>query len=1291
MRFPSFPAGLRQLPSHPWSRRALRIGRWAGFVIGVLLAIVVLTLRYAILPQVSEYRADIERMLSDAIRRPVHIASVEGHWRSFWPNLRIRGVEIRDAEGRTALAFSEVDVDVAWASLWHFAPRFSRIEISNPNLDVRRDAEGRFFVAGLEIDPNAEKGGFSDWLFDQHRIVVREATITWTDGFRQAPSLALAHVNLDLRNSGSGHRFGFTAEPPPALAARLDVRGELEGDDLGDLAAWRGELYAELDYADLAVWQAWVDYPIDLPRGNGGVRVWLGFGDGALNRLTADIRLSDVAVRLGADLPMLELTRVDGRLAGTRSEEGYAIRTRRLALAANNGIELSPTDVEAEWRPSAPDEPGYGKATANGLDLQTLTALATYLPFDAAFRERLLAYAPRGVVHDLSVSWHGDFDKLSRYALKARFENLGLNAQGTLPGFAGLDGRIEGNEKGGSLELNSRAVDIELPAVFPQSNMPLAVLEARADWEIDDGVVDARLSRAAFQNQDAAGEASGRYRSAPTGPGTIDLSARLSRADGGAVWRYMPLVVNQMTRDWLQRSIVGGTATATLRLKGDLKHFPFSDGSGIFEVKGPFQGASLHYAPDWPVFEDVAGDLEFVGSRMTIRAHTARLWDVVLTDVKAEIADLSHHEELMTVTGTARGPTGDFLRFIETSPVGEHIDHVTADMTASGNGELQLQLDLPLRHIVDTKVDGRYRFASNGLTYDADMPPLADVSGDLQFTGNTVTARRIRGSLLGAPMTLDVATEGGKVAVKAAGTLTVRGLREQYGSPVLDHLTGSAPWSGSIQVSKQAGEVRIQSSLQGISSSLPEPFNKSAADAMPLLFERKPFQAPAPVAKGRAPAAVAPGVRDQVALSLGNALRMRLLRRHDGGRAVVEQGVVAIGQAEPRMPDRGMALAVQTGRVDADFWRRLAASGSESKVPPLTQIDLRTDELKLFGRSFSTLQLSGTATEGGWHLALASREAAGTVEWNGEGQGRLKANLSRLALPEGVDSPATTVQEQASSMPAIDVMIDRFLVQGREVGELKAKADNKDGAWNATFELRNDDGLLAGSGRWRASATQTQTQVDVRLSARSIEKLLGRFGYANVIRRGTADIEGNLSWAGPPTALDYASLNGRFKLDAARGQFNKLEPGVGRLLGIMSLQSLPRRIALDFRDIFSEGFAFDSISGSFAVSRGVMETKDLQIQGPAAKVLMHGNVNLVAESQDLKVRVQPTLGETVATGVLFVNPAVGAAAWALNKLFGNPIDKAFAFDYAVTGAWADPKVEKLAVQGPGGEQKPAAQ
>jgi uncharacterized protein (TIGR02099 family) len=1276
----------------------LRAAVWIGLAVYFAVALLVLGLRHLVLPNIDRYRGEIEQTLSRTLSLPVAIRAIDASWPGMWPNLRIHGLAIHDAQGRPALAFDEVEADLAWATLWHVQPHFARLEIDAPSLDLRRDAEGRLFVAGLEIKADNEPGDdLSDWLLAQDRIVIRNATITWHDDLRQAPPLALARLNFDLRNSGNHHRFGLTAEPPRELAARLDIRGDFRGRDLDLLAAWKGDAYAELDYADLAGWRAWFDYPVELPHGSGGVRLWLSFASQELTGATADVRLADLAVRLAPELPMLATTRVEGRLAARRLADGYSVEARHLALAMSDGVRIEPTDLDFAWHPASGKQAARGEATANGVDLGALAALAGHLPIPADLRAKVAAYEPRGRVSDLRLTWTGEPETLATYSLKARFQDLGLRAQGAVPGFSGLSGRVEGNDKGGTLELASRDASLELPAVFADPRLALAALDAAGDWKVEGGTVAVQLRKATFHNADAAGEASGHYRTMATGPGEIDLSARLTRASGAAVWRYMPLVVNQDTRDWLRTSIVGGAASATLRLKGDLYRFPYRDGSGIFEIKGPFQGAGLRYASGWPGFDDVAGDLEFVGARMIIRAKRAKLWGVQISDTKAEIADLDKAE--LVVTGTAAGPTTDFLRFIEASPVGERIEHFTEDMVATGNGELRLRLDLPLYRMIDSRVDGRFRLAGNGLTYDADMPPLADINGELHFTGDLLEAKKVRASMLGAPMTLDVATEDGRVAVRAAGSMSVRSLRQQYGHPLFEHLSGSAPWTGAIRVKKRAAEVRIESTLQGISSSLPEPFNKTSTDSLPLVFERKPPPEPPRAPRGR-PATAAPnGERDQLAATLGDVLRFQLVRRHEGGKAIAERGLIAVGRPDARLPDQGVLLAVTAGRIDTDFWRRLArpANGNGGNgnhggadTLPLNLIDLRADEFVAMGRPINTLQLTGNLDGGLWKFDLKSREATGKLEWNGQGAGRLTARLARLDVLEtseaGAAEPAT---DSSETMPALDLAIEHFLLHGHDLGEVRLKAENSDGVWNARFDAKNPDGNLDGTGRWkpRTAGASSETGIDFKLTAKSVEKLLARVGHPGTVRRGTASLEGGLAWAGPPTALDYASLSGKLKLEAAGGQFNKLEPGVGRLLGIVSLQSLPRRISLDFRDIFSEGFAFDNLKGSFGVAHGVMETRDLQIQGPAAKVLMNGGVDLSRETQDLKVRVQPAVSETVATGVLLVNPAIGAAAWVMNKVFGNPLDKAFAFDYAVKGSWTEPTVERLAVQGPSVEQR----
>ena len=236
--------------------------------------------------------------------------------------------------------------------------------------------------------------------------------------------------------------------------------------------------------------------------------------------------------------------------------------------------------------------------------------------------------------------------------------------------------------------------------------------------------------------------------------------------------------------------------------------------------------------------------------------------------------------------------------------------------------------------------------------------------------------------------------------------------------------------------------------------------------------------------------------------------------------------------------------------------------------------------------------------------------------------------------------------------------------------------------------LANPEGTLSVDGVWKPTG-QASTNLNVKLDVSDVGKYLERMGSPGTVARGTAKIEGKLAWAGSPQGLDYPSLTGNLKLQVEKGQFLKVEPGIAKLIGILSLQALPKRIALDFRDVFSDGFAFDSIQSTIGINRGIASTQDFAMQGSAASVTIKGDADLARETQNLQVRVIPALGDSVSTvaGLLLANPITGIGAMLAQRLFNNPLGQIFAYDYAVTGNWSDPKVEKLSRAAPQAAQE----
>jgi uncharacterized protein YhdP len=289
--------------------------------------------------------------------------------------------------------------------------------------------------------------------------------------------------------------------------------------------------------------------------------------------------------------------------------------------------------------------------------------------------------------------------------------------------------------------------------------------------------------------------------------------------------------------------------------------------------------------------------------------------------------------------------------------------------------------------------------------------------------------------------------------------------------------------------------------------------------------------------------------------------------------------------------------------------------------------------------------------------------------------------MKNLVIPEATPGRAPAVADKGEpvELPALDILADHFQVHQASLGrlELTAVPDGRD--WKLQrLNITNPDATLNVEGVWQGWLTQPRTMVDVKLEVADIGKLLLRLGYPEGVKRGTAKLEGPLSWAGNPSELDYATLSGNFVLEANKGQFMKLDPGIGKLLGVLSLQSLPRRLSLDFRDVFSDGLAFDEIVGAVKVTRGVATAENFRIQGPAVRVQLSGDVDLNAETQKLHVKVFPSVSDSLSVaGALIGGPIAGVASFLVQKALKDPLGQIVAYEYSITGTWADPQASKI--------------
>jgi len=676
--------------------RALEVPAWVAFFV---LAIAFLASRYWLLPKVEQNREEIVARISRVIGLPVTIGALKADWQGLRLRLSVRDVRIYDAAGREALALPSVVNVLAWRSLFLGDVRLHSAVIEGPKLAVRRAANGDLYIAGIRIGGEKSDSKITDWILSQDRIEIRGAEIEWLDELRRAPALRLTELNFRLENRGDAHAIGLQARPPAALGPGVEVRAQLEGGSVRQIDRWSGRIYAELGNTSLAGWRAWVEYPINLRSGEGALRVWATLASGKVAQATADVVLSNVSVQLARTLPQLQISSVRGRVYGRETVQGYDFGVRNLSLQRPDAPAMNGTSFHASWQPAGATGPAHGALNANLIELGPLAHLAEFLPFPADLRALLAELEPQGNLLDTRLEWTGELPERATYVARTRFAGLSVRAWHSIPGITNLSGSVDANEKKGTLVLASRRSEIDLPKVFPEPRIALDALGGEVQWErTAGGGLAVRLAGLTYANADLAGTASGSYAWQGEGPGVIDLSAQLSRADGKATARYLPLttVMGARVREWVANAVLAGQASdARLRLKGDLRDFPFVDpAKGQFQVTAKVSDAVLDYAAGWPRIEEIEGSLLFDRDRIEITGDSGSILGVKIANVRVSLPSTLDPSPHLLVDGSAEGPTALFLDYVRESPVLRMTHGFTEAMGARGGGRLKLQLDL---------------------------------------------------------------------------------------------------------------------------------------------------------------------------------------------------------------------------------------------------------------------------------------------------------------------------------------------------------------------------------------------------------------------------------------------------------------------------------------------------------------------------------------------------------------------------------------------------------------------
>jgi len=1244
-----------------------------------------------LLPEVVAYRVEIEQAISQALDKQVTIGRLQAGWRGLNPVIRLKAVELSDPAGRhEPIAVPEIRVTVdAEHYLRYQEVRLAGIAVIGADLTLVRDAGGAFYLDGFRTGNDGS--GLLDELL-QMDLSVHDVNVTFVDELSGAPVRRFSNISLSLRSEAATHTLTGYALLPADTGYRADVEAVLHGEGTR-LQAWSGHVYLKGDAVVLNEVLAPLLTDGQSAQGVADLRLWVNINAGGIDSVSGEIDTDNLKISQQDETGTYEFEadNLHGQFGWRRGANGWQFTVQNMVVHQQQGM-WETRNLSLAGRQQQEIHSIVGVSSLVVLD--GVGALLPVIPGLTVEQRQLLGgLRPSGLIKDLVFSISSRDNETRVNGFSARFSGLGIEQSGVFPKLAGLDGTLRGDMESGTLSLDSYHAGLYDERLFREL-LPVNVTRGDIHWQLRDGTMEIATEALTIRNDDLALQARmGLYLPVDGGAASINLSIDIESADVGRVPHYLPArVMSVRGVGWLDRSLKSGVITnGRVTVNGRLDQLPFDKGEGILAVRLPISNALLDYNEDWSPVTGLDAEVDFNGRTMDIVSSRAAIRSAALETVHAQIQDLEN--PVLTLQGDVRGALPVMLAELGSSPLGEIYGGFVDRVTASGEARLGLDIVVPLTdEQAPVEVAGRIALQNNSLrVIDSDIE-LQQITGRLDFDSQGLQGDKLQTQLFGQPATVRVWTETGKglTNIRLDGPLQLFDRFVDKQSFLGAAATGSSDWQvlvvirGMPERGKNADiGITVTSSLQGTAIDLPAPFGKPRETERPLSIVVDRLDVPGKLLQ----------------LDYGGQVKGRLVITPGDQGYELRRGAIAFGGMDPQLPEAEKLLF--SGYLDAfrlTDWQPYLDEGAGGEAGGLpVEFVLTIARLEVLGYQLLDVAASMHSSGAQWEIQVDGPDVAGSIDLmiSAAGLDKVTMNLKRLVLDSaGREQQTGSSEFTPANFPALQILAEQLVYDEVDLGLLEVRAGRQaDQGYRIERVVLSSDFLTARmSGHWREQGGEQSSRADIEISDGEMDRLMEVFGYQKNIDQGTLTGSLHITWPGPPWAYSPPAMEGRVKLRIANGQLLDVEPGAaGRMLGLLSLNTLPRRLSLDFSDLFSKGFRFDEISGSFVIDDGNAYTNDLLVDGPAAKIEISGRIGLAEQDYDELVTVIPSVKTGIPlAGTLAGGPVVGAALLVAQTLLEGKLgalNRIAEIQYSVTGPWDDPVIDKLHASVPDAEQE----
>ncbi|MCU7554680.1 YhdP family protein [Alteromonas sp. ASW11-19] len=1222
----------------------------------VLFAVLLSVMRYA-LPHIEHKKYLLEDYVNQRYGVDLSINSVHAVWQSNGPSVVLNKVELaKSASSPVALEIDEVYVELDfWSSLAQQVVSSRRFELVGLKLDI--DAE-RLEGASDSDYPvvDALQHLFLEQL-QQFSLHQGEVTLT-RNGKPQTFDLeALSWINQGNRHQGRGS-IQVRDVSSNSASFLLDLYGDKDN--------LEGLFYAKAEDLDISPWVSeWLKIQRPLSQSRANFEVWSEVKNSALSRVHVNFERS--LLEWSGETGNAVYTGVrGGSIQALPVNDDWNLRVDQLILDSNRQTLV--TDLVGKLSPD-------GELLLNTVKPVAINPFSMLLPLFSSDTSvaQVDAMQPEGQLATLQLQWTP-----AGPAVAAKLLDVSWSQAELIPGLSSLDVDVYWSHNQGSIRLASHNSTLETDNLLSDN---LSVDKLSADIYV----------YAAGEGDERAWWVETPNLSLETNKLSLHQQARYDVQSGAlqSITQVNPLALNEVG-NLLPEPLMGEKTTAYLRDafvgEGNIEHarilwdgqasdFPFTDNSGIFQAIVGISDADFQFSPDWPGLTALDLSLKFENDGLVIASCSGKLQQVDVTNMRAEIPTLSASSTL-TIDATGTGSAEDVTALMVNSMLRDSLGSLLTD-SLQVTGDLTTSLSLAIPFNGDKPIArGTATLNDNNIYVVPTQMAFTQASGDIHFNNDKVEFSGLQAKLLEQPVTLEMDGYGEDdrymVALGLQGKWSVAPLSNRFNPALGNYLGGESDWQAqvSLQIPKDGFSytATVTAPLTGIGSALPAPFNKQAGQPMMLSVSSEGNQH-----------------TSTIAASLGEQVRFDGILPHQEFQ--FSRAHLALGNSDFVGLGVGFSISAVLDKIDVGSWYKtiemLIGGSSEGEgglfgVPE--RIFANTGELTFAGQTLNDVAVTAKQVNNNWLLDVNAEQARATInlydQWLQRGI-EIEADYLSLAQWES-NEDATAQSWNADTLPPVYFHCQQCSLLGRDLGEVTLDVTRApDGMIVRQAKAEGRHGTLLASGKWLFNNHVNQTHMTGTLRSDDVGAMLSEYGIDSGIKDSEADIDFDLHWPQSPMDFTLASVTGDIHWGLTDGYLTEISDQGSRIFTLFSLNSLVRKLSLDFRDVFAKGFFYDEMGGSLTITDGKAFTDDTEIDGGAGEIEIQGYTDLVAKKLNYNVSFAPNVTGNLPFLVYFLaTPQTALAALAIDQVLTSA--KVISnVNYHVTGTISEPVINEI--------------